>query len=217
MSNNIAIAEHRDHDERGNAYGGVYHVHAGRAGNASLLGVLSAVGVKLRFSFSSALAEVEPTLGRRNGVLAGTEGAVPILDTLDTEARRIPDGVPDMEGRELEDLPSADCTLTGGVGVVDSRDALGGGGPILLEVLLVGPVTLERMLLFKALILARGPPEGVPVSFRSEPSLDTSERDEGGRGVVDGVVKVEDARRQRGFEVEAGVAVELRTPRRRFT
>jgi len=41
------------------------------AGSGGLLGVLNAFGVKLRFSFSSALAEVEPALGRRMGVFAG--------------------------------------------------------------------------------------------------------------------------------------------------
>lgn len=129
--------------------------------------------------------------------------------------------MPDTDGRVLEDLPNADCTLTGGgVGVagIDNRDALGGGGPMLPDALLViEPVAFERMLLFKALILARGAPEGVPVTFRSEPSLDTSERAEGGRGAVDGVAKADDSRREGGFDEEAGVAVELRTPRRRFT
>lgn len=181
------------------------------------LGTPRPFGVNERFSFSSALVEAELTLGRRIGVFAC--GTVP-----DTEARRSPPallGVPGTGVRVLVDFPRADWALVGADGVADieGRGVLapcGAGVPEGLLAVLVP--AFVRMLLFKAVRLARGAPEGVPANFRSEPSLDTSERAEGGRGATVGVENADDSRRLETFGVGAGVVPPVpRTPRRRFT
>lgn len=208
-TNKKAITEHRkavqnrDAARRCSAY----------AGNADLLGVLKALGVELMFSFSSVLIEFEETLARLGVLICESE---PVTDAL--RSPPIVDGVPGIEERELTDFPSADCALTGGVGVaeIEGRDTFEAGGPIgVLEVLL--PVVLPRLarvLLFKAVRLGRGVMEGVPVVFRSEPSLDTSERDDDGRGVEG----TEGSRQLEGFGV--GILIDPpvpRTPWRRLT
>lgn len=163
------------------------------------------------------LVEVEPTLGRRIGVFA--------CDTVsDSEARRSPpafDGVPETGVRVFVVFPSAEYALTGALGVADvgGRGTLPPVAAVFPEGLLTEvPVAFARILLFKAVRLARGAPEGVPASFRSEPSLDTSDRAEGGRGAMVGVENAEDSRRLETFGVGAGVVPPVpRTPRRRFT
>lgn len=140
--------------------------------------LLSAVGVALRFSFSStSLGTLELMLIRR----AATD--VLGVDSTELVETRL-DATP-TPGLVVADFPSdarevdAARDVRGGVGVASDGRAVpfGAGGPIF-------PMTLARTLLLRALRLARGAIEGVSDSL---PSLETSDIEEGGRDAVEGV------------------------------
>lgn len=166
------------------------------------------------FSFSSSSLGAELTLIRRLVTFDWDS-------TLELDARRRPEGVPGTAGRVVEDRPSADSALGAvGVGVpeIDDRDIFEAGGPMLPTALpAADDAALTRTLLFNAPILARGAPEGVSASLRSDPSLEMSDRAEGGR-TEEGVEKAVDSRRLATLEGCAGVAPPVpRTPCLRLT
>lgn len=146
--------------------------------------ILGAIGVALRFSFSStSLGTLELTLIRRD--------AMDILAVESTELVETRLGVAPTPGLVVVDFPSIDGArevdaardVRVGVGATSDGRAfvLGAGGPIF-------PMTLARTLLLRALILARGAVEGVSDSL---PSLETSDMEEGGREVLEGVPTID--------------------------